>query len=59
MDVVRRLIEEFYVNFNQRRYKNTYLDSGYEMLPQETALHHLAKGLHWWHTALAMQHLIP
>jgi ankyrin repeat protein len=58
MEVVRLLVEEFHVDVNQRRLKKTYVDGGYKMMPQETALLYLAKGLHWWHTALAMPYLI-
>jgi ankyrin repeat protein len=58
MDVVRLLVEEFHVDVNQRRYSKTYIDGNYEVMPQESALHLLAKGTHWWHTALALPYLI-
>ncbi|KAF1839459.1 ankyrin [Decorospora gaudefroyi] len=59
MDVVRLLLEKFYVDVDQFRYQTVWLDnSKYELEPHETALHFLAKGTHWWHTALAMPYLI-
>lgn len=58
MEVVHLLVDDFHVDVNQRRVKKTYVDGAYKMLPQENALLYLAKGLHWWHTALAMPYLI-
>ena len=59
MDVVRLLVEKFHVDVNQYSYTKTLSDEGkYELVADETALHYLAAGGHWWHVALALPYLI-
>lgn len=55
MDVVRLLVEKFHVDVNQSVSEQ---NTRYSVGSQSTALHYLARGLHWWHVALAMPYLI-
>jgi ankyrin repeat protein len=55
MEAIRLLIEKFHVDINQHQYHRGHRN----MLEQHgTVLHTLAKGLHWWHHALAIPYLI-
>lgn len=56
MEVVRLLVEKFHVNVNAFLYKHSEEDN--KWMPKESALHHLAKGFHWWHVAQALPYLI-
>lgn len=59
LDMVRLLVEDFGVDIDELHGKYKQVDGGYELdSPEDSALHSLAKGYHWWHVAQALPYLI-
>lgn len=59
LDMLRLLVEDFGVDIDQLHGKYKQIDGGYELdSPEDSALHSLAKGHHWWHVAQALPYLI-
>lgn len=59
LDMVRLLVEDFGVDIDELHGKYKQVDGEYELdSPQDSALHSLAKGYHWWHVAQALPYLI-
>lgn len=54
MNVVRLLIDKFHIDVNIMHCVG--LEG--EQSPEESALHHVARGQHWWHVALALPFLL-
>lgn len=59
LDMVRLLVEDFGVDIDELHGKYKQVDGGYELdSPEDSALHSLAKGCHWWQVAQALPYLI-
>jgi ankyrin repeat protein len=57
LEVVKVLVEKFGADVNSQQRTKTYRAGGYEWLFGGTALHVLARGVHWWQ-AEAMEYLL-
>jgi ankyrin repeat protein len=58
MTIVRSLVEDFHVDVTERTWGHDYTEGGRQLEYDQSALHHVAEGLHWWHVHLAMEYLL-
>jgi ankyrin repeat protein len=58
MDVVRLLVESFYVDINELHYEKRHTGTGYENVPTDSDLLSTARGGVWWQAALALPYLV-
>lgn len=60
MEVLRLLIERFFVNVNQIYHMRSYNNEkrGYEYVADGTVLHSVSQGSRWWQATLALPYLI-
>lgn len=59
LEMVRVLVEDLGVDIDELHGKYKQVDGGYELeSPEDSALHSLARGLHWWHVAQGLPYLI-
>ena len=57
LDMLKFLVEVMKVDINAQHYKRTYRQ-GFKMVADESALHTVATGRHWWQVAQALPYLI-
>ncbi|KAF5012003.1 hypothetical protein FDECE_1918 [Fusarium decemcellulare] len=58
LDIVRLLVEDFRVDVNERTWGSDYTDGGTQLTYEDSALHYVAEGLHWWHVHQALEYLL-
>ena len=56
--IVRALVEDFHVDVNERAWGHDYTEHEQQLAYDQSALHYVAEGFHWWHVHLAMRYLL-
>jgi ankyrin repeat protein len=56
--IVRSLVEDFRVDVNERTWGHDYTEHERQLAYDQSALHYVAEGFHWWHVHLAMKYLL-
>ncbi|KAM0283557.1 hypothetical protein ACHAO9_009662 [Fusarium lateritium] len=58
LDIVKLLVEKFHIDVNERTWGTLYTNSGTHLGYDDSALHSVAEGFHWWHVHQALEYLL-
>ncbi|KAM0190095.1 hypothetical protein ACHAPI_009607 [Fusarium lateritium] len=58
LDIVKLLVETFHVDVNERTWGTLYTNGGTHLGYNDSALHSVAEGFHWWHVHQALEYLL-
>ncbi|KAH6986669.1 ankyrin repeat-containing domain protein [Ilyonectria destructans] len=58
LSVVKSLVEDFHVDVNERIWSVDYIENERQLAYDDSALHYVAQGLHWWHVHQALEYFL-
>lgn len=58
LDVIKLLVETFHVDVNERTWGTLHTNGGAYLEHDDSALHSVVEGFHWWHVHQALKYLL-